>query len=159
MGLSFVSDPVGQVIGRDYPLNDGLANAPARVINRNPATNTAYSRSLANEGGPQINLGATEAGSNWTPYNRSFSHPYKVPMPMSLMATSQATAFYNSSVGMWPANGQDDQPSAYFNLIRLRPTGSARAGYTNPTGPNPTQVFYSPPIFGMQTKPIYAVGL
>jgi hypothetical protein len=159
LGLSLLTDAAGQMLGDRYPLRDGLATAPARVINRNPATNTEYSHSLANEGGPQVLIGATLAGSNWTPYNRSFSHPYRVPMPMSLMATSQATGFYNSAVGLWPANGQDDQPSAYFNLIRLAPTTSARRGYTNPVGPNPTQVFYSPPIFGMQTRPIYATGL
>lgn len=141
------------------PLVDGLANAPDRIINRNPQTNTQYSRSRANEGGPQIRVGGNEQGSNWTPYGRFVPHPYRVPMPYSLMGVEQATGFYNSAVGLWPANGQDDQPSAYFNLIRLRPTGSARAGFTMPTGPNPNQVFYSPPIFGFQTKPLYAIGL
>jgi hypothetical protein len=159
MGLSLVSVPGGVDLPGSTPLVHGLHNAPGRIINRNPATNTAYSRSLANEGGPQILIGATEAGTNWTPYNMDVSHPYRVPMPHSLMSTAQATGFYNSSVGAWPANGQDDQPSAYFNLIRLAPTTSAHRGYTNPTGPFPTQVFYSPPIFGLQTKPIYAIGL
>ena len=141
-----------------YSLCHGLHNAPSRIINRNPATNTAYSRSRANEGGPQVMMGAMEAPTQWTPYGVFTPHPYKVPMPYSLMGTSQATAFYNSA-GNYPANGQDDQPSAYFNLVRLKQTGSARLGYTNPTGPNPNMVFFSPPVFGYQTKPIYATGL
>lgn len=142
-----------------FPLLNGLHDAPARIINRNPATNTQYSRSRANEGGPQIDIGATEAGSNWTPYGQMVSHPYVVPMPYSLMATRQATGFYDSAVGMWPANGTDDQPNAYFNLVRLKATGSAHPGWTTPTGPNPNMVFFAPPVFGYQTKPIYALGL
>ena len=141
-----------------FSLNDGLHNAPGRIINRNPATNTQYSRSYALDGGPQIDIGATEVGTNWSPYGFQRTHVYAVPMPQSLMATRQARMF-NSDPNPWPANGQNDQPSAYFNLIRLKPTGSARRGYMNPTGPNPNQVFYSPPVFGYQTKPIYAVGL
>lgn len=142
-----------------FSLDTGLQNAPARIMNRNPQNNTMYSRSRANEGGPQRFIGAMEAGSNWTPYGSMVSHPYKVPMPMSMMGTSQATGFYNSAVGLWPANGQNDQPNAYFNLIRLKPTTSAHLGYTNPTGPNPNMVFFSPPVYGYQTKPIWATGL
>ena len=141
-----------------FRLNDGLHNAPGRIINRNPATNTQYSRSHALDGGPQIDVGTGLTGTNWTPYGFTRIHEYRVPMPQSLMGTRQARMF-NSDPNPWPANGQNDQPSAYFNLIRLKPTGSARRGYMNPTGPNPNQVFYSPPVFGYQTKPIYAVGL
>lgn len=141
------------------PMVNGLANAPGRIINRNPATNTQYSRSLANEGGPMVRPAYNEQGTNWTPYGRFIPQPYRVGMPYSLMGVEQVTGFYNSAVGLWPANGQDDQPSAYFNLVRLAPTTSAHHGYTNPTGANPNQVFYSPPIFGFQTKPIWALGL
>jgi hypothetical protein len=142
-----------------FPLLDGLHQAPPRIINRNPANNEQYSKARANEGGPQIRPANNEVGTEWTPYGTFVTHPYTVPMPMSLMAVSQATGFYNSAVGLWPANGQSDQPLAYFNLMHLTPTTSAHPGFTNPTGPFPTQVFFSPPIFGMQTRPIYATGL
>lgn len=140
-------------------LNNGLANAPARIINRNPSTNEGYSQSRANEGGPQVLVGGQEIGTTWSPYSFTVSHPYKVPMPQSLMGTAQATGFYNSAVGPWPRNGTDDQPNAYFNILHLPYSTSAHVGYTNPTGANPSMVFFSPPVFGYQTKPIYAVGL
>ncbi len=143
----------------NYALRDANSEAPARIINRNPRTNTKYSQSHANQGGPQVRPDNNEVGSNWTPYGSMVSHPYVVPMPQSLMAVSQATGFYNSAVGPWPRNGTDDQPNAYFNLIRLKPTTSAHHGFTMPTGPNPNMVFFSPPVFGYQTKPIYATGL
>ena len=146
--------------GVGYPMRHGLTLAPGRVMNRNPDNNEQYSKSLANEGGPQIRPANNEVGTQWTPYGTFITHPYINPgLPRSVMGTSQATAFYNSAVGMWPASGTDDQPNAYFNLLRLAPTTSARAGYTNPTGANPTMVFFSPPVFAYQTRPIYATGL
>jgi hypothetical protein len=151
----------------------GLRDAPGRIINRNPTNNTAYSRSLANEGGPQIIPAGSEVGTTWTPYGMFVTHPYSVPMPQSLMATAQATAFYNSAygsvgVGAGPGgggggggSGQADWPNGQQSgpLMRLEPTTSAHHGYMNPTGPNPNMVFFAPPVFGYQTKPIYAVGL
>lgn len=151
--------PPGTVYGEPYPLRDGLHAAPGRIMNRNPATNEQYSKSNANEGGPQIDIGSMETGTQWSPYGMLVTHPYSVPMPYSLMATRQATGFYNSAVGLWPANGQNDQPNAYFNLIRLKPTSSAHHGFMNPTGAFPTQVFFSPPVYSYQTRPIYATGL
>ena len=134
---------------------------PDRIINRNPQTSTQYSRALANEGGPQVLLGALESGMDWTPYGTRATHPYRKQMPYSLMAVEQATGFYQSAVGLWPANGQADYPNGQQAgaQIRLEPSGSAHAGYTNPTGPNPNMVFIAPPVFGFQTKPIYATGL
>ena len=144
-----------------FPMKDGLRNSPDRIINRNPATNTAYSRAQANQGGPQVRPANNEVGTTWTPYGMFVTHPYVVPMPYSLMAVSQATGFYNSAVGDWPANGQADYPNGQQAgpMMRLVPTGSAHLGFTNPTGPNPNMVFYSPPVFGYQTKPIFATGL
>ena len=159
MGLSIMSDPGAHVGGPTFPLQNGLQTAPGRIMNRNAANNEQYSKSLANEGGPQVRVGAQEAGTQWSPYGMLVTHPYHVPMPYSLMDVSQATGFYNSAVGMWPANGQNDQPNAYFNLIRLAPTTSAHHGFMTPTGANPTQVFFSPPVYAYQTKPIYATGL
>jgi hypothetical protein len=141
-----------------FSLKDGLSNAPDRIMNRNPANNTQYSRARAYDGGPQVRPEANETGTNWTPYGSMATHPYIVPMPYSMMSVPQAH-LYQSAVGLWPANGQADYPNAYFNLMHLQPTSSARPGFTMPTGPNPNMVFFSPPIFSMQTKPLYATGL
>ena len=131
-----------------------------RIINRNPQTSTRYSHALANEGGPQVKPTNSEVGQDWSPYGIRATHPFRLGLPRSLMDTEQATGFYNSSVGLWPANGQADYPNGQQAgaLIRLDPTGSAHAGYSNPTGPNPNMVFISPPVFGFQTKPIFATG-
>lgn len=143
-----------------YSLRDGLQAAPDRIINRNPATNTQYSKAFANEGGPQVRPANNEVGTDWTPYGMFVTHPYHVPMPYSLMDVSQATGFYQSAVGLWPANGQADYPNGQQtgpHLIAVN-TGSAHQGFMTPTGPNPNMVFFSPPVFGYQTVPIYATG-
>lgn len=154
-------------------LTHGLRDAPARIMNRNPATNTEYSRSLGADGGPMIRPAGGENGTTWTPYGMFVTHPYRVPMPASLMAVEQATGFYNSAVGdatiaAGPGgggggggSGQADWPHGQQTGPHLElPYGtSAHLGYTNPTGPNPNMVFFAPPVFGYQTKPIYAVGL
>src|ERR1035437_1580085 len=139
----------------------GSPDNPGRIINRNPQRSTQHSRSLANEGRPQVLLGALESGQDWTPYGIRATHPFRKGMPYSLMAVEQATGFYQSAVGLWPANGQADYPNGQQAgaQIRLEPTGSAHHGYMNPTGPNPNMVFISPPVFGMQTTPLYATGI
>ena len=136
------------------------AGLPGRIMNRNPQTSTQYSRALANEGGPQVLLGALESGQDWTPYGIRTTHPYRKPFPYSLMGVAQATGFYDSAVNLWPANGQADVPNGQQAgaLMRLEPTGSAHHGFTNPTGPYPNQVFIAPPVFGYTTTPIYATG-
>ncbi len=156
-----------------FNLNNGLRDAPGRIINRNPATSTQYSRSLGNNGGPQVLPINNEVGTTWTPYGMFVTHPYRVPMPMSLMNVSQATGFYNSAVGSvgvqagpggggggggsgqadW-ANGQQTAPH-----LQMPYSTSAHPGWTTPTGANPNMVFFAPPVFGYQTRPIYAVGL
>ena len=138
----------------------GAAAAHDRIMNRNPQTSTQHSRALANEGGPQVRVGADESGQDWTPYGIRATHPYRKPMPYSLMSVEQATGFYQSAVGLWPANGQADYPNGQQAgaQMRLDPTGSAHLGYMNPTGPNPNQVFVSPPVYGYQTIPLYATG-
>lgn len=145
---------VGEILSRTGELS-------GRIINRNPQVSTQYSRSLANEGGPQVLMGALESGQDWSPYGVRATHPYRKQMPYSLMSVEQATGFYDSAVGLWPANGQADYPNGQQEggLIRLDPSGSAHLGYMNPTGPNPNMVFVAPPVFGYQTQPIYAVGI
>jgi len=144
-------------------LADRLMGSPLlheRIINRNPQKSTQYSRALANEGGPQVRGMGDERGQDWSPYGVRATHPFRLGLPRSLMGVEQATGFYQSAVGLWPANGQADYPNGQQAgaLIRLDPSTSAHAGYMNPTGPNPNMVFISPPIFGFQTKPIYATG-
>jgi hypothetical protein len=131
-----------------------------RIMNRNPRTSTQYSRAVV-VGGPQIRPGNNEVGQDWTPYGTRPTHPYLKQMPYSLMAVSQATGFYNSAVNTWPANGQADYPNGQQTHphMHLQPTTSAHLGFTNPTGPNPNMVFISPPVFGFQTKPLFATGL
>jgi hypothetical protein len=131
-----------------------------RIMNRSPQHSTQYSRSLANEGGPQVRGMGDEIGQDWTPYGTRATHPYRKGMPYSLMSVEQATGFYQSDVGMWPGNGQADYPNGQQAglLMRLDPTGSAHAGYMNPTGPNPNMVFIAPPVYGYQTVPLYATG-
>lgn len=143
-----------------FALRDELSRAPDRIINRNPKTNTAYSTARANEGGPQVRPGGSEVGTTWTPYGMFVTHPYEVPMPQSLMAVAQATGFYDSAQLWLGANGQADYPNAQQTgpMMRLTPTGSAHQGYMTPVGANPNMVFFSPPVFGYQTVPIYATG-
>jgi hypothetical protein len=84
---------------------------PGRIINRNPQNSTQHSRALANEGGPQVLLGALESGQDWTPYGIRATHPFRKGIPYSVMSVEQATGFYQSAVGLWPANGQADYPN------------------------------------------------
>lgn len=143
-----------------FPMLDGLNKAPDRIMNRNPyqAQNNSHSRS--NDSRPQVLPQNNEVGTQWSPYGMLVTHPYKVPMPYSMMSQSQASIF-QSATGNWPANGQADYPNGQQAgpLLRLEPTTSAHLGFTNPTGPNPTMVFFSPPVFSYQTKPIYASGI
>ena len=131
-----------------------------RIMNRNPRTSTQYSRALANEGGPMVRPANGEVGQDWTPYGTRPTHPYRLGMPRSMMSVEQATGFYQSAVGAWPAHGQADYPNGHQTgpLMRLAPTTSAHLGFTNPTTVNPNMVFISPPVFGFQTKPIFATG-
>lgn len=136
--------------------------APGRIMNRNLGMPSAeYSRARANSGGPQVLMGSLESGQDWTPYGIRATHPFRKGMPYSLMSVEQATGFYNSSVGMWPASGQADYPNGMQTgaLMRLDPTTSAHFGFTMPTGANPNMVFIQPPVFGFQTNPIYATGM
>lgn len=143
-----------------FPMLDGLNKAPERIMNRNPFSSNNNSHSRAVQSKPQVLPANNEVGTNWTPYGSMVTHPYMVPMPYSMMGQAQAHVF-NSATGTWPANGQADYPNGAQAgpLIRLEPTTSAHPGYTNPTGANPTMVFFAPPVFGYQTRPIFATGL
>lgn len=131
-------------------------------MNRQPRLSydsTEFTRSRV-VGGPQILLGALETGQDWSPYGIRATHPFRKQMPYSLMSVEQATGFYDSAQGMWPANGQADYPNGQqeSDHMHLPYESSAHAGFSNPTGPNPNMVFVQPPVFGFQTKPLYATG-
>ncbi len=78
-----------------------------------------------------------------------------------LMEVSQADLYYSPPqpfprAGTWEEPGG---PIAASMLVRLEPTTSAHPGLTQATGAGPTMVFVAPPVFSVQSKPIYAVGL
>lgn len=83
-----------------------------------------------------------------------------------LMAVSQAD-LYNSapppSLGRFPRAGTWEEPNGPIAAagigLRLSPTTSAHMGLAQATGAGPTMVYVQPPIFSVQTTPIYALGL
>lgn len=78
-----------------------------------------------------------------------------------LMDVPQAD-LYNSEPNPWPANGVYDVPNAQIGtigLLRLQPTTSAHPGSSLSSEAGPTMLFHAPPVFGMQSKPILALGL
>jgi hypothetical protein len=78
-----------------------------------------------------------------------------------LMAVSQSD-FYNSDPCPWPAAGTWEQPGgpiAASKIPRLQPSTSAHPGLASATGAGPTMLFVAPPVFTVQSQPIYAVGL
>lgn len=102
------------------------------------------------------------APTRWTPYGMFVSTPYYGgwdELHGAVMNVPQAD-LYDASPNPWPANGVDDQPNAAFNLLRLEPTTSAHPGWSLPSiAPSPAMIFQAPPIFGLQTVPIPAMGV
>jgi len=123
--------------------------------------NNSYPLSRANYGPEKIqpDMGAP---TRWTPYGTFVSYPYEGgwdALGGRLMHVPQAD-MYDASPNPFPANGVDDQPNAAFNLLRLEPTTSAHPGWTLPSlAPSPAMIFQAPPIFGLQTVPINAMGV
>lgn len=79
----------------------------------------------------------------------------------ALMRVAQADT-YDSSRNPWPAAGTYEEPGAaiaVLQMIRLAPTTSAHPGLSSATGAGPTMLFVAPPVFSVQTTPIYATGL
>ena len=79
----------------------------------------------------------------------------------ALMKVAQAD-MYQSAVGPFPRAGTWEEPGAAIaalQLVRLAPTTSAHPGLAQATGAGPTMLYVAPPVFSMQTKPIYATGL
>ena len=146
-------------------------NAP-NVVNRAPDTQRAGShlRSVPVYA-PQLLQPNMETPTRWSPFGlfvpmvaggRAAAAQRHDGLGGRLMDVPQAD-FYNSEPNPWPANGVADDPMQYQainQLIRLRPTTSAHRGLQLTSGEaSPAMVFHAPPSFGLQTKPIYAVGL
>lgn len=112
--------------------------------------------------GPAMLPPGMENPTRWTPYGTFVSHPYFGGwdgLHGRLMHVAQADS-YDASTQPFPANSVDDQPNAQFNLLRLEPTTSAHPGMSLYSyAPTPTMLYHAPPVFGLQTVPIYAVGI
>lgn len=110
---------------------------------------------------------AYESGSTWSPYGTFFAHPFFGGYdPLSLtdhgvMHVEQAD-LYDASPNPWPNNAQFDRPNSIgitVSMMRLAPHTSAHPGAMMPTGGGPSMLFRAPPVFGLQQKPIPAVGV
>lgn len=78
-----------------------------------------------------------------------------------LMEVSQADT-WDASPQPFPACGVWDQPGAGIaasRIPRLAPSTSAHPGLAQATGAGPVMQFVAPPVFSIQTRPIYAIGL
>lgn len=81
-----------------------------------------------------------------------------------LMEVAQADLYTQPPIGWtFPRAGTWEQPGGPITAagigLRLAPTTSAHHGLAQATGAGPTMAFTAPPVFSVQTKPIYAVGL
>jgi hypothetical protein len=79
----------------------------------------------------------------------------------ALMRVAQAD-MYDMHLNPWPAAGTYEEPGAavaVLQMMRLQPTTSAHPGLAQSTGAGPTMLFVAPPVFSVQTTPIYATGL
>lgn len=146
-------------------------NAP-NVVNRAPDTQRPGAHSLTRSlFGPAELIPDMGAPTRWTPFGifspqipggRAMAAQRHDGLGGRLMDVPQADLL-DSSRNPFPANGVADDPAmvqAIAKQIRLKPTTSAHPGLSLTSGEaTPTMVFHAPPVFGLQTKPIYAVGL
>lgn len=113
-------------------------------------------------------LPETEEATQWSPYFYAVAQPYfggydeLSEQGHGIMHVAHAP-LYDASPNPWPNNGQYDRPNGLFavfqGLMRKPPESSAHYGFSMPTGPGPSMLFHAPPIFGLQTQPIPAVGV
>ena len=150
----------------------GYRQNHGNVVNRAPDTQRqgSHSRTRALYGPAEI-LESSETPTRWTPFGmfvpqvqggRASAAQRHDGLGGRLMDVPQADLL-DSSRNPFPANGVADDPAMYqaiMQIIRLRPTTSAHPGLSLTSGEaSPAMVFHAPPVFGLQTKPIYAVGL
>lgn len=142
-----------------------LATRP--IINRAPWTgpdNTPRSEAIY---GPAEILPDSEIATQWTPYFLAVAEPYfgghdELSLEgHGIMHVAQADLYDSSPCG-WPQNSQYDHPNAIGMVgavFRLKPHTSAHPGFAMSTKRgDPTSLFHAPPIFGLQTQPVPAVG-
>ena len=148
----------------------GYRQNAANVINRDPDSQRKGTRSVTifAPGERQPDMGAPDG---WTPFGirtplydggRAVAARRWDGLQGRLMDVPQADLL-NSEPNPFPASGVADDPMMYqaiMRVIRLAPTTSAHPGASLTSGEaSPAMIFKAPPIFGLQTKPIYAVGL
>ena len=125
--------------------------------------------------------GEEGAPGSWSPYGESIPAPFNGPSPRGGNRVSRPWGggghdakggqlneeargdFTNSAQGPWPRSGVWDEPNAWYGVmgfLRLPPHTSAHPGASLTSGEaSPTMVFHTPPVWGLQTTPIYAVGV
>ena len=106
--------------------------------------------------------GGDERGTYWTPYGSMVSHPFAKAPPYSLMAVTQSSGFRDSYEGH--GHGQASWPGgqlAAWQKVNLpkQNTIPFQAKKRPFAAPTPQMVFIPPIAYGLQTKPIYALGL
>lgn len=153
------------------PVLDPKADRP--FWPRNPYPIHPRPRSVAVFDEPLIHhpndTGEEGAPARWSPYAPGYnfvSRPYGGGAHDALNGALNEVAvgdFHNSAIGPWPRSGVWDEPNVWHAVIgqlRLPPTTSAHRGAQLTSGEaSPTMVFHTPPVFGLQTTPIYAVGI
>jgi hypothetical protein len=152
------------------PTSEDLATRP--FMRRNPGvTLGAVPQSVFVDERPAKIIPDTEIATQWSPYFHAVARPYMgghdelSEHGRGIMHVAQA-GLYDSSPNPWPNNGQYDRPNggsvameAQIAMQGRQRETSAHKGFMNPTGAGPTMLFHAPPIFGLQTKPIPAVGV
>lgn len=80
-----------------------------------------------------------------------------------LMEVGQADMYMSAVPGVSPYRAgtweEPGGPIAASMLVRLQPSTSAHPGLSMATGAGPTMIFTAPPVFTVQSTPIYALGL
>lgn len=150
-----------------YGQNAG--NIPPR--NGTAPTKNAYPCSVAVYGPAGIppamdNPGTTQPSDGFSAYPPNQFFPYPTfgrwdGLSGRLMEVSQAD-LYTQPPQPFPRAGTWEEPGgpiAASMMVRLQPTSSAHAGLAMSTGAGPAMVFVAPPVFTVQSKPIYALGL
>jgi hypothetical protein len=149
----------------------GYRQNAGNVINRDPDSQRQGTRSIANYR-PEMRQPDMGAPAGWNPFGMrvaSYDGNGRAPaagrwdgLRGALMDVPQADLL-NQAPNPWPANGVADDPMTYqaiMRVMRLKPTTSAHPGASLTSGEaSPSMIFHAPPIFGLQTKPIMAVGL
>lgn len=149
-----------------YQQNRG--NIPPR--NGTAPCRNAYPYSETMYGPAMIPMGMDNPGST-TPSDGFRASPTGIGQNVSfgrhdglagrLMEVSQAD-MYTSPPQPFPRAGTWEEPGgpiAASMMVRLAPTTSAHMGLSMATGAGPAMLFVAPPVFTVQSKPIYALGL